>query len=318
MDFNNVKLNWDEILTPYIRFLEDRLPGEGVRERFTGIIQDLNSNRIKSRAIISSARAIAYAFFINPRFNSDRLYSNIGFLSQDHFTMERFSNLLAWLSEEAGKQHRFLAVDAPFNVPEEMAQKAFVSMGMSRVERISMSMPVANLTGDQPELPQDFEIRPIRSLNEIQYSDVEYESYQDSAEHVLFSSSIEDRHSFTSAVFNEEMFGSIIEDASFVLRNGDRVAGAVLYTDLASSGARNNALLASIFVTRKYRGSGLGEFLLRKSLIQLRNIGYGTVVLYTNQANSSAIALYRKFGFVERDLPHEVFYHNIDSGNRTS
>ncbi len=315
MEINNVKLDWGTILTPYIRHLEEQMPGENLRERFTPIINDLNANRTKSRVIFSSAKPAAYAFFIFPRFNGDRIYSNIGFTEKENFTEERFRNLVEWLFNEAETAKRFLAIDAPFNVPEEEIGILKEKYNLQKVERISLSLSLESFTSDKTLIPGGYTVQPLSAISLAEYSEIEYNSFRESNEGILFSSSREDRIAFTEAVFRERLFGEVLAKPSFLLYKGSEIAGSIFYTDMAASGARNSALLASIFVIGKFRRMGIARSMLGSSLEILRNLGFGTVILYTNSENDASLKLYREFGFTLREVPHEIFYHNIKSGS---
>ncbi len=313
MDISNVKLDWFEILNPYIRSLEDRMPGQDIRSRFTSLIQDLNENRTRSRVIYSSGKPVAYSFLIKPVYNHDRFFANIGFTSENHFSEARFSNLLSWLLDEARSEGRYLALDDPFNVANYAYEK-MQKEGLEKSERMSMSLSLEKSPILDVPIPQEYSLIPITGISTEQYSDLEFESFKGSPDAVLFSRLRDDRLAFSNSVFHDNMFGRVLEDASFLLKKGSSIAASILFTDSSEGRKGDIALLASIFTTHEFRGSGLSSMVLAEGLKRVKELGFRNVRLYTNVKNYSGINLYRKFSFAENDAPREIFYHNIPEG----
>ena len=65
-----------------------------------------------------------------------------------------------------------------------------------------------------------------------------------------------------------------------------------------------------LFVREKYRGLGIGELLAKQLVSDAKEIGYQTMRLDTLESLTSAVALYRKLGFVQTD----PYYHNPYEG----
>lgn len=63
-----------------------------------------------------------------------------------------------------------------------------------------------------------------------------------------------------------------------------------------------------LFVREKYRGLDIGE--LKQLISDAKEIGYQTMRLDTLESLTSAVALYRKLGFVQTD----PYYHNPYEG----
>ena len=63
--------------------------------------------------------------------------------------------------------------------------------------------------------------------------------------------------------------------------------------------AEDEAEVLSIAVAAERRGSGGGGVLLARHLGRLQGMGVRRVVLEVDEDNASAIALYRRFGFVQ-------------------
>ena len=79
----------------------------------------------------------------------------------------------------------------------------------------------------------------------------------------------------------------------YLLRSGEEIAG---YMGCKSEG--NKMFLSKLYVKQKYRGKGLGGFMLRFLFALARKEGAGSVYLTVNRFNEHTIAVYKKTGFV--------------------
>lgn len=52
-----------------------------------------------------------------------------------------------------------------------------------------------------------------------------------------------------------------------------------------------------MYLSKAFRGQGLGKQLLEDAFIEARKLGYQEMVLETNQVLKEAIGLYQKYGF---------------------
>jgi putative acetyltransferase len=68
--------------------------------------------------------------------------------------------------------------------------------------------------------------------------------------------------------------------------------------------SRETIELRKMYFAKKARGRGLGKETLRRMIAAARGRGFRKMYLETNSALTEAIALYRKFGFVETDEKH--------------
>jgi ribosomal-protein-alanine N-acetyltransferase len=75
---------------------------------------------------------------------------------------------------------------------------------------------------------------------------------------------------------------------------GERLVGYVVFWVIEGEVQINN-----IAVRPEYRGKGLGEALLRRTLDLARSLGGQYVVLEVRVSNQAAVGLYRKLGFAE-------------------
>jgi len=86
----------------------------------------------------------------------------------------------------------------------------------------------------------------------------------------------------------------------YVIRSQDRVAGYCIYylrPVISFKGFDKEAVIAQIAIGEKFRGMGLGEELLEKSIEEMKLNGISSILLYVNVNNQPAIRLYEKIGF---------------------
>ncbi len=67
----------------------------------------------------------------------------------------------------------------------------------------------------------------------------------------------------------------------------------------------NTCELRKMYLLRKARGKGLGEFILRFAITRAGELGYSRIVLETISPLKEAISLYKKHGFTEI-TPREI------------
>lgn len=62
--------------------------------------------------------------------------------------------------------------------------------------------------------------------------------------------------------------------------------------------------LRKMYLLKKYRGMGLGRFLLDHSIEQAKRLGYNKIILETASVLKEAIGLYEKYGFTKYKPEH--------------
>ena len=70
--------------------------------------------------------------------------------------------------------------------------------------------------------------------------------------------------------------------------------------------------LAKMAVTEKFKGHGIGKLLLEHSITEATNLNATKLSLFSNTKLTSAIHLYKKYGFAEVPLPADVHYERAD------
>ncbi len=70
--------------------------------------------------------------------------------------------------------------------------------------------------------------------------------------------------------------------------------------------------LAKMAVTEKYKGLGIGKKLLEHCIQKAKNLKASKLSLFSNTKLTSAIHLYKKYGFIEIPLPAQLHYERAD------
>ncbi|MCR5214281.1 MAG: ribosomal protein S18-alanine N-acetyltransferase [Eubacterium sp.] len=85
-----------------------------------------------------------------------------------------------------------------------------------------------------------------------------------------------------------------------------KVVGYIIYSDV-----QGEAELQRIAVDKSYRRRGIADTLMRDMLSELEESGAERVMLEVRAHNTSAISLYKKYGFKDIFIRKD-YYHNPD------
>jgi ribosomal protein S18 acetylase RimI-like enzyme len=89
----------------------------------------------------------------------------------------------------------------------------------------------------------------------------------------------------------------------FALNNAD-VVGTVSLLKVSDEEYE----LAKMAVTEKYKSAGIGKLLMEHSIAEAKKLNAKKLTLVSNTKLEAAIHLYRKYGFVEIQLPTDMHY----------
>lgn len=116
--------------------------------------------------------------------------------------------------------------------------------------------------------------------------------------------------------FGDKIEGSLLEQALkdssvsvYILENKDESIG------LTTMQLRENLSLGYIYdvaVLKKYRGKGLGDYLLQRCIMELKRNGIKTASLLVVGENKNALSLYKKAGF--REVDTDLIMHKLLPG----
>lgn len=306
MDMDNVKLDWAPILEGQIKHLESLYPDIPVRKSFASVIDALNSNRLKSRVILSGINVSAYAFITPSNELTDRIYGSVGFTDPSFITDDRVNNLLNWLEDAAKTQNKILMLNEIYNA-EEKSDVFFESRGYTKFVRNRLTINLSKFTEQQFSPINDLEEISIKKVKMEDYADSEFDAFSDSGDEILFNlKNRKERIEFVKGLFSGKL-GAVIEPASRILAKGGRIVAATLCTNYRSLDGARTALLADIFVDKAYRGKGIAGKLLLFSLSALRRIRYEECALWVSSGNPAKL-IYEKMGFSDTGTT-EIFYY---------
>lgn len=307
MDLENIKMDWAPILESYISSLEGLYPDVPVRESFKQVIESLNNNELKSRVILSGVNVAGYAYIIESREKTDRLYGSVGFIEEKYCTEDRLGNLIDWLSAEAKKSNKYIMINEVFN-GKDAASKVLRDKGFKRIVREKMELDLNSFMEEKRSYPDYVQASGINNLKVKEFSRAEYSAYQDSGDIILFPSESEDeRVNMTNSIFKGQ-YGKVIPEASIILRKDGEIVGAVIATDGNKPGSQGIPIIADIFVSRELRGKGLGKALIINSLLVLKSLSHHRVQLSVN-SDSIAKKLYESMGFAESEYAKEIIFY---------
>lgn len=306
MDLNNVRIDWAPILEGQIKHLESQYPDIPVRKSYSAVIEALNSNKLKSRVILSGINVSGYAFIAPSNDLTDRIYGSMGFTNPSFANDDRIGNLLSWLEENAKMQKKHLMLNEIYNA-EEISDKVLTSKGYHKFVRDRLDIDLSDVKPQSAPSDIKYQIVPLSKIRAEEYSDAEFEAFSGTADEILFNSSNrKERIEFARGIFTGK-FGQIIEPASrFLAENGKIVAGTVCTHYRSVNGART-ALLVDIFVSKKHQRRGLAKSLLMFSLESLKKIGYEECDLWVSEENPARL-LYEKTGF-KKSGTQEIFFY---------
>lgn len=303
---NNVKLDWAPILEGQIKHLEETYPDIPVRKSFLPLIESLNSNRIKSRVILSGINVSAYAFITPSTDHTDRLYATLGFTDPKFASQERVDNLMSWLEDHARIQNKYLMLNDIYNA-EERSDEFLFPRKFKKFVRNRLVLDLGDLSDVRAPLSGELIEMPLRKVNYEKYSDAEFDAFSGTDDQILFNSiNRKERVEFSRGIL-EGKLGKLISPASKILTQNDRIVAATIATDYRSLDETRTALLADIFVDKSLRGKGIAKHLLVHTLSSLKLEGYGECALWVSTGNP-ARKLYDSFGFRETKTA-EIFYY---------
>jgi ribosomal protein S18 acetylase RimI-like enzyme len=150
---------------------------------------------------------------------------------------------------------------------------------------------------DQVTIPKGFQVRTISDADMEEQLDalaiLEIDGYRDTVDYRLRPelSSIQTTKSFFQRLFSN-VRGVFYQDLSFKLLSEGHICGAIYTFD-----SRPVAYIADFVIDPEFRGHGLGELLLRHTLMRYKQDGFQQAGLAVTARNLPALNLYEKLGF---------------------
>lgn len=306
MDINNVKLDWGPILEGQIKHLESTYPDIPIRKSFVPLVESLNSNRIKSRVILSGINVSAYAFVTPSSEHTDRSYATVGFTDPKLVNEERVDTLIKWLEDHARIQNQYLMLNEIYNA-EGDSDNLLIKRGYKKFVRKRLTLDLGDYVPETAPLSGEYLEIPINKVDYDNYSDAEFNAFSGTPDQILFNSSKrKERIEFSKSILQGKV-GKVIAPATKIIASSGSIVAATIATEYRTLDDARTALLADIFVDKKLRGKGIAKHLLFHTLSHLKLNGYELCALWVSQENP-AMKLYEKFGFNESGTS-EIFYY---------
>jgi ribosomal protein S18 acetylase RimI-like enzyme len=193
--------------------------------------------------------------------------------------VERLEAGISGLSEteEAGLAARFLVV-----------------AGSSVLLRARMERPVPPaLPGTSLADPPGVERTSVRTIPVAAIAELDWRSFQGTPDERLVADTVEEDRQSLEEILAGKLGRFLDESSCALLRDGNRLVGAVL----VSEHDPRTAIILDLLVEPSERRQGLGKFLLLWALRALTALGYSTARLWVTEANRPARALYDSLGF---------------------
>ena len=106
----------------------------------------------------------------------------------------------------------------------------------------------------------------------------------------------------TQAKLREAIFGeSSFVEGLIASANGESVGYAIYYPSFSTFRGQLGFFLEDLYVSEKYRGTGVGELMFRKIAGLARSRGFDRIDFQVLEWNKSAIGFYEKLGAVCAD-----------------
>lgn len=299
MDLNNVKVDWHRVLEPEIQKNEKQHPDIPVREMYRWVIDDLNSNRIRSRVIMSVSDVIGYAFLYPATGFSDRNFASFGFIDPVAANRERSFLLLDWAIAECRKDGKKLLFNEPFNAGITF-HACMDEKEIRMLYRVEMSLDPSMYMHEGKDLPADCIVIPSASADPAALADALFNAFKGEDESILICDDPGERKRMQEYTLAGKLFGSLVPDASFaIMRAGRIIAGITVVVNA------DIPLISDLFVVPDDQGKGIGSYLLWRAMKSLSN--YSEVRLWTDQ-RSIAHELYMRRGFKETGRSETLYY----------
>ena len=299
MELNNVKVEWYSVLEPEIQHNEKQHPDLPVREMYRWVIDDLNSNRMRSRVIMSVDKAIGYAFLYPATGFSDRNFASFGFLDPVAANRERSILLLDWAIAECTKDGRKLLFNEPFNAGSTF-HECMDEREILKLHRVEMALYTKEFVEQKKDLPSVYSIVSSMSVDPGDLVEALYIAFRDEDESILISDKPVERKRMQESALSGKLFGPVIPEATFaVLHNGMIVAGITVVIN------EGTPLISDFFVIPDHQNNGIGTYLLQNAIKALSR--YPEIKLWTDQ-RSIAHEFYMHRGFRETGRSETMYY----------
>ena len=310
MEFSNIKLEWNTILSRQIESLQEQFVGTDIKKLFVPIVDLLTNNKIPSRVMISGGKARAYSYVMESSVLDDRLIFTMGFDSDSVDNLDRGKAILDWIEQMSSESKKLAIIDNVFNgtfLMQELKDRGFVED-----KRIKLKSALSALvTLNSKMKSDDMDEIEILGIHDVPVDDLEIaqeKAYRGSPEYFLLN--MKDGKNQTYKILFDGYYGRILSSPSSVLyKNG--IIGSCMISDGSEEFVDNGVpLVVDIFISHEFRRKGLTGVSLLHAAEKLDLLGHKFLQLWVND-HSPAMLVYKKLGMKETGEEEILHWKNF-------
>ncbi len=265
------------------------------------ILRYMDAKFLPGYAAVSRGKVFGYSFFV---YESNKGVIGDLFVNETGNGIGRLeveSRLLTHVIETLQQSPGIHRIEAQLLAHETgVAAQPFTSQGFSQHLRLFMALPLAEPRINEKPLTPEIEIRRWMEQDYQHSAGVITAAYRG---HV--DSEINDQYRtlsgslrFLNNIIRFPGCGTFDPESSFVAVH--RKSQALVGIILCSRVRYDTGHVTQVCVTPEYRGYGLGKALLAASVRNLRQRKFSALSLTVTEANSPAVELYKRLGFVTK------------------
>lgn len=135
----------------------------------------------------------------------------------------------------------------------------------------------------------EFQTRNIKESDLDELSSVMLDAYKNTVDDE--GETLADAQQEIRSVFAGK-YGEFLPEASFLIEFENKISSVILICLF-----EGKPLITYVFSSKRFSGRGMAEYLIRKSINSLSELGYDELALFVTKENTDAIRLYEKIGF---------------------
>lgn len=307
MEIDNVKINWKPLLEVQKKLFQDLYPDMDIENTFSALERQLSSNLIPSRIIINRNRVKGFAYLTGTDASSGRAHGLVCFPEPDLFNEDALSKLLQWIEQLSSRNSREIMLGNIAGV--EVPDSVMSGMGYEILKRQRLLLSDTGKFALKPKWVENSPLREagLEELDSEKYLDSQFKAYESTSDaRFLLPDDRNERMKMLRDILDGS-YGDLIYEASRILLDGERIAGAIL---VCRGRVRNDGtripIIIDFFVIPEFRKHGYGSYLIRSSISYLHSAGFNSVELWVTEGNF-AENIYRKMGFTSTARPDVAY-----------
>lgn len=176
-------------------------------------------------------------------------------------------------------------------LPNDKMNEILTQLDFELLERYNMSLSLDDKI-ELFDIPDNFSVNVVKKEYAQKLGEIEFLSFKDTIDRkIMYPVTIEGHQKMIEEILNGR-FGKINFDISFVLRDKNKIIGAILCMQQGFIG-----FIYDIFILPEYKGKKLGKWLLLKTLKKMKEKDFKFAQLTVTAQNIPATKLYESTGF---------------------